>query len=45
MVGIALAKAGLYPPYVLALELADVDEVSRLQTGQVMDKLLGLEVK
>lgn len=29
----------------LALELADLEEVSRLQTGQVVDKLLGLEVK
>jgi len=29
----------------LSLELADLEEVSRLQTGQVVDKLLGLEVK
>ncbi|MDO8637278.1 MAG: hypothetical protein Q7R34_13775 [Dehalococcoidia bacterium] len=45
MVGSVPAKAGLHPPYVLALELADAEEVSRLQTGQVMDNLLGLEVK
>ncbi len=29
----------------LALELADFEEVSRLQSAQVVDKLLGLEVK
>jgi len=45
MVGSVPAKAGLHTPYELALELADVDDVSRLQTGQVMDNLLGLEVK
>lgn len=30
---------------ILPLELADFEEVSRLQTGQVVDKLMGLEIK